>query len=115
MHNLISRLTGNEKAHAHSLALRSIGWYIPGSIMFASPAVSADEEPPRMKTVLVCVGSRKRPVSFLCGEGGDRVRMLVAANAVYQGVTVFDSKTIVQMKSEEWSGEFIDVRLRQYP
>ena len=37
------------------------------------------------------------------------MRLLVAANAVYQGVAVFDGKTIVQMKSEEWSGEFIDV------
>ena len=62
-----------------------------------------------MKTVLVCVGGRKRTVSFSCGEESDRVRLLVAANAVYQGVAVFDGKTIVQMKSEEWSGEFIDV------
>ena len=69
----------------------------------------ADEEPPKLKTVLVCVGGRKRTVSFSCGEESDRVRLLVAANAVYQGVAVFDGKTIVQMKSEEWSGEFIDV------
>ena len=81
---------------------------------------------PGKKRVLVCYGDRKRPVSFSsCGNGSDITRLLVAANNVYEGVCVFDSKTIVQVKSAEWGGEFVDavdfipensiVRLMQEP
>ena len=73
-------------------------------------APPCNEEPTPAKSVLVCVGHRKRPVSFTSGEGGgDRVRLLVAANEIFKGLAVFDAKTVIQIKSEEWRGEFIDV------
>ena len=81
---------------------------------------------PGSKRVLVCYSDRKRPVSFSStGNGSDITQLLVAANVVYPGVGVFYSKTVVQVKSAEWGGEFVDaveslpdnsiVRLMQEP
>ena len=43
---------------------------------------------------------------FCCGSsGGDRVRLLVAVNTVFQNVNMhFEQDSLTQVKSEEWEG-----------
>ena len=69
--------------------------------------------PPRHmaeKSVLVCVGERKRAVSFSSPTGGgEKMRLLAAANQVFGDITHFEDDAVVQVKSEAWGGEFVDV------
>ena len=64
-----------------------------------------------VKNVLVSYRGRKRPVSF-CSEPSDERKSLVAAigdtfkDVVNDG---FSDDVVVQMKSEDWGGEFVDV------
>ena len=81
--------------------------------LIASPPLPSSSSPipsnagPGSKQVLLCYGDRKKPVYFSSiGNGTDITQLLVAANVVCQGMG--DSKTVVQVKSAEWGGEFVD-------
>ena len=68
------------------------------------------------KTVLVCLGERKREVTFLSEASDspanpDGKRCLKETCAVYSDILSEDDKEylVLQHKSEHWNGEFVDV------
>ena len=70
-----------------------------------TPTPSKDEK----KTVLACFEKRKREVIFSAGE--DELQALIAAvKMVYNDVLPVGMKPVVQLKHEEWGGEFLDVK-----
>ena len=87
-----------------------------------SVSSSAEKKEPqdshtRLKKVLVCLGERRREVSFAAGnekeDGGDVKALLDATGEVFADVLTSTSqgereKLILQMKSEDWDGEFVD-------
>ena len=74
-----------------------------------APVVEQSSENTGERSVLICFGDRSRPVTFSSGSGSDKARLLSAANAVFEGITPFDGHSLVQVKSEMWQGEFVDV------
>ncbi len=61
------------------------------------------------KQVLVCLGERKRGISFLSGAL-EKKAFLDAVRETYKDVCSFDSGDIVlQKKCESWGGEFVDL------
>lgn len=68
---------------------------------------------PLKKTVLVCLGERKREVRFEDGDNllDEVVRIykdVLPAGVGYKGITL-------QLKREDWSGEFVDVTPESVP
>ena len=65
------------------------------------------------KTVLVLFGERKRPVTFLSGGGNETQSLIESVGEVFKDVLGTDSghrgKLLLQQKSEEWEGEFVDI------
>ncbi len=64
-----------------------------------------------LKTVLVYFQEHRRPVTFRSGTG-DAKALLDAAGQVFADVLEDDttlSRVLLQVKSEEWDGEFVDV------
>ena len=63
------------------------------------------------KSVLVCLGERKREVSFTCHssyqEGLEALG--IAVRDVYSDVLKGEEDLIFQFKREEWNGEFTDL------
>ena len=75
----------------------------------------AENQPPESpvlpKKVLVSFKERKREVTFLSGKDGDIVPLLDAVGQVFADVLPSENPTeklIVQVKNEEWDGEFTD-------
>ncbi len=63
------------------------------------------------KTVLACFGERKREVTFSASDDGDDLQALLAAiKAVYHDVIKMDAELVVQLKNENWAGEFLDIK-----
>ena len=69
------------------------------------------------KTVLVCFGERKREVTFSSEsekEGADLEALLDEVKKVFDDVLapegITNKQLILQTKSEEWCGEFLDSR-----
>ena len=64
------------------------------------------------KSVLVCVGERKRTVSWTVRDGeGDLDVLVEAVKAAYNDVysPSPDEHLVLQIKSEDWNGEFVDL------
>ena len=63
------------------------------------------------KSVLVCLGERKRGVSFSCGKDSEeeRAAIIEAVKEAYKDVSKFDGDLVLQIKSELWEGEFLDL------
>ncbi len=62
------------------------------------------------KSVLVCLGERKREVSFACHSSYQELEALsVAVRDVYSDVLKGEEDLIFQVKGKEWNGEFIDI------
>ena len=66
-----------------------------------------ESEEPASKTVLVCFEQWKRPVTF---NGGVQV-LTEAMKTAFQDVLPADdnSPLVLQVKNEDWGGEFVDV------
>ena len=66
-----------------------------------------------MKEVLVCLGERKRGVSFASGDPDEeREALLQAIVEAFVDVKIRDD-LVLQLKSEEWGGEFVDLKANQ--
>ena len=64
-----------------------------------------------MKEVLVCLGERKRGVSFASGDPDEeREALLQAIVEAFVDMKIRDD-LVLQLKSEEWGGEFVDLRV----
>ena len=64
------------------------------------------------KRVLVQIGSNKRPVVFPSeGDGGELLQLKKAVIDTFRDVlnTTDANDLLVQVKSEEWGGEFVDI------
>ena len=72
---------------------------------------SASESRLATVTVLCCVAEHRRPVDFTPKEGQTHLKCLVeAVKSVFSDVIGTNSELIVQLKSEVWKGEFVDIR-----
>ena len=68
---------------------------------------------PPQKTVLVCFGERKRPVTYTMDERkSEKESLLSAVNEVFADVEGIgdDAEHLVQVKNEQWGGEFVDLK-----
>ena len=62
------------------------------------------------KEALVCFGERKRRVVFSSTDPGGEVAALVAAaKETFGGILNAETELVVQLKNEDWAGEFVDV------
>lgn len=58
----------------------------------------------------MCVRERKRSVTFCVTNKSEKACLLAAVNKTFQDVGIyFGNDAIVQIKSETWGGEFLDV------
>ena len=70
----------------------------------------------KMKKEVLCMfGQRRRPMSFSVGEGegeSDYNCALRQAKILFEDVIMISSSSvfILQLKNEEWSGEFTDLK-----
>ena len=63
------------------------------------------------KTVLVCLGERKRAVTFRSGGGNEVESLLESVKEVYKDVLGDKcEQLLLQSKSEKWQGEFVDIQ-----
>ena len=63
------------------------------------------------KTVLVCLGERKRTVTFRSGGGNEVPSLLESVKEVFKDVLADKcEQLLLQSKSEKWQGEFIDIQ-----
>ncbi len=63
------------------------------------------------KEVLCVFGQRRRPMSFSVGVGeADYDCVLREAKKVFEDIIPSSSILILQVKNEEWSGEFTDLK-----
>ena len=68
------------------------------------------------KSVLVCLGESRRPVSFRRGDTAATERKALVLSVASAFEDVFDaeppspSNLLLQLKSEEWGGEFVDLK-----
>ena len=62
------------------------------------------------KTVLVCIGERKRPVHFSASDIDETSALMLAIREVFQDIIAEDTEIVLQMKDEEWAGEFVDIQ-----
>ena len=64
-----------------------------------------------IKTALVCLGDRKREVAF--ASKGGREALIRAVREVFNDVLSddddSDEQLLLQIKNEEWNGEFVDL------
>ena len=65
--------------------------------------------PQNSKTVLVCFGERKRPVTYTVDEN-EKESLLAAAREVFTDVDGIVDESVVQVKNEQWGGEFVDLK-----
>ena len=66
----------------------------------------------------VCIGEQKRPVTYTVdGTIKERKALLAAAKQVYADVTSLEveSDIVVQVKNEQWEGEFVDLGDEEIP
>ena len=69
----------------------------------------------RYKNVLVCFKENKRPISFLPNDDVNEERQSffeafkVAYRDIFKDSTICPSDMQIQMKSEDWGGEFVDI------
>ena len=63
------------------------------------------EEDTRIKTVLVCVGERRRPVQF----SGFNQQLCTAVRKAFSDVITPTDEVFLQVKDETWGGMFIDL------
>ena len=66
------------------------------------------------KEVLICFGDRKRPVKFVTSENDpdeELPSLTAAAKAAFSDILERENtqQLILQIKSERWNGEFVDV------
>ena len=62
-------------------------------------------------TVLCCVAEHRRQVDFSPKEGQTHLQCLLeAVQSVFSDVVGPDAEFILQLKSEVWKGEFVDIR-----
>ena len=64
------------------------------------------------KTVLVCLGERKREVRFKAEGASDLEELLKSISEVFEDVftqeRISASQLIISVKNEDWNGEFLD-------
>ena len=69
------------------------------------------ESRPSTITVLCCVAEHRRQVDFSPEEAQTHLKCLVeAVKCVFSDVIAPTSKLMLQLKSEIWKGEFVDIR-----
>ena len=61
------------------------------------------------KTVLVCIGERKRPVNFSAASDDETSALLSAIRDEFRDIITEDTEIVLQLKDEEWAGEFVDI------
>ena len=62
------------------------------------------------KEALVCFRERKRKVVFSSTDPDGEVAALVAAaKETFAGILNAETELVVQLKNEDWAGEFVDV------
>ena len=64
---------------------------------------------PSPKVVLVCLGERKREVSFSGGYDS----LLQQANETYKDVLCGRRINVLQLKNEDWEGQFVDIQNKE--
>ena len=71
-----------------------------------------DPKDRQVKKVLVCLGDRRREVTFCSGSGGDTKALLDAVAEVFADILGSGdnpaAQLILQTKNEDWAGEFVD-------
>jgi hypothetical protein len=74
-------------------------------------AMAETESRPSTVTVLCCVAEHRRQVDFTPEEAQTHLKCLVeAVKSVFSDVIAPTSELILQLKSEIWKGEFVDIR-----
>ena len=69
------------------------------------------EKRPSTVSVLCCVSEHRRQVDFISKEGQTHLKCLTeAVKVVFSDVIGPNSELFLQVKSEVWKGEFIDIR-----
>lgn len=62
------------------------------------------------KEVLCCVGERRRPVTYSLEDGKcESDSLLEAVKMVFQDVIPSSRRVFLQVKDENWAGEFVDI------
>ena len=61
-----------------------------------------------VKQALVCLGDRKRSITFLTGVD-EKESMLEAIREVFKDVVTLNNNFLIQLKNEKWGGEFLDL------
>ena len=64
-----------------------------------------------IKTVLLCLGDRKREVAFASKDGREALTRAVREvfNDVLSDDDDSDGQLLLEIKNEEWNGEFVDL------
>ncbi len=80
--------------------------------MGESSSSASSSSPPVRKSLLVCFGERKRPVTFTSdGTTNERKSLLSAVKEAYENSAGnIGNDAVMQIKSELWGGEFVDLR-----
>ena len=80
-------------------------------VLRSSVTMAETESRPSTVTVLCCVAEHRRQVDFTPKEGQTHLKCLVeAVKIVFSDVIGSNSELILQLKSEVWKGEFVDIR-----
>ena len=84
-----------------------VGFYLRATPTeaFSTPKCTMSEEDTRIKTVLVCVGERRRPVQF----SGSNQQLCTAVRKAFTDVITPTDGVFLQIKDETWGGMFIDL------
>ena len=92
-------------------ALRAIGGGVAlrSSKVIVHVARSISQQMAEEKRVLVKLGDSNRPVSFVSDGENDQDIVIKEIRKVYHDEIPENSSFILQMKDEEWGGEFVDI------
>ena len=67
----------------------------------------------REKEVLCCFRDKRRPETFCTEEGKPKLKLLIdAVTVVFQHIIPSVGTVFLQLKNEDWAGEFTDVHER---
>ena len=81
-------------------------WYAEDWGSLGMENASPDSDDHTEKTVLICLGERKRQLTF-CGDNEELCRRV---KILFSDVVPKDKSVILQLKHEDWEGQFMDVR-----
>ena len=79
----------------------------------STPEFKAVRESSLQKQVLLCFNERKHPITLYHDQyksvAEEKIAILCEAKRLFEVPDEYDEKMIIQMKSEAWGGEFIDL------